>query len=132
MQPFMPEMHLFEYAVIRVVPRVERGEFLNAGVILSCPSQGFLRSLHRFDENRMRAFGASDTDFEEWKQRLCAFEKICAGRKEGGPIGQLPPSVRFRWMTAARSTVIQTSPVHTGLCENAEETLARLFRELVL
>ncbi|MBO9639438.1 DUF3037 domain-containing protein [Siphonobacter aquaeclarae] len=128
----MPEMHLFEYAVIRLVPRVERGEFLNAGVILSCPSQGFLHTLYQFDEDRLRAFGAPEADFAEWKERLCAFQKICAGRKEGGPIGQLPASVRFRWLTAARSTVVQTSPVHTGLCENAEETLARLFRELVL
>lgn len=126
----MPEKHLFEYAVIRVVPRVEREEFLNVGVILYCPGQGFLQTMYELPEDRLRAF-SGEHDVPELRERLLAFERICAGRSEGGPIGQLPLAARFRWLTAARSTVVQTSPVHPGLCTDARETLARLFSQLV-
>ncbi|WP_276495683.1 DUF3037 domain-containing protein [Pontibacter litorisediminis] len=127
----MPEKHLFEYAVIRVVPRVEREEFLNVGVILLCASQGFLQTKFVLDENRLRALCPA-IDMEELQQRLGAFEKVCAGRKEGGPIGQLGTASRFRWLTANRSTIVQTSPVHPGLCRNPQETLERLMQQLVL
>ncbi len=127
----MPELHLYEYAVIRVVPRVERDEFLNAGVILFCQAQGFLQTKFALNEDRLRAF-SGHADIAELQERLRAFERICAGRREGGPIGQLPIAGRFRWLTAARSTVVQTSPVHPGLCTNAAETLERLFTNLVL
>lgn len=127
----MPDKHLYEYAVIRVVPRVERDEFMNVGVILYCSAQGFLQTRFALDEQRLRAFSA-DTDIAELQERLRAFERICAGRSAGGPIGQLPIAGRFRWLTAARSTVVQTSPVHPGLCTDAAETLARLFEQLVL
>ncbi len=123
-------MHLFEYAVIRLVPRVEREEFLNIGVILYCASEGFLQTRWTLPETRLRAFSA-DTDLNEVCDRLQAFERICAGRRQGGTIGQLPIASRFRWLTATRSTIIQTSAVHPGLCDNASDTLDRLFVQLV-
>ena len=127
----MPDKHLFEYAVIRVVPRVEREEFMNVGVILYCAGQGFLQTRYALNESRLRAF-SPDIDLAEIDQRLQSFSRICAGRKTGGIIGQLPVSGRFRWLTATRSTVVQTSAVHPGLCDDANETLGRLFQELVL
>jgi hypothetical protein len=127
----MPEKHLFEYAVIRVVPRVEREEFLNVGVILYCPDQRFLQTRFQLSKDRFRVF-AGELDLPELQDRLQAFERICAGGKAGGTIGQLPLSGRFRWLTATRSTVVQTSRVHPGLCNNAPETLDRLYAQLVL
>jgi len=127
----MQEKHLFEYAVIRVVPRVEREEFLNVGVIMYCAAQGFLQIKYKLDEERLSAFSA-EINMQELVERLCAFERICAGRATGGTIGQLPVASRFRWLTAARSTVVQTSAVHPGLCADAPQTLARLFTQLVL
>ena len=126
----MPEKHLFEYAVIRVMPRVERGEFINVGVIVYCPAQGFLQTVFELAEDRLRAF-SSQVDIRELEARLRTFERICAGRTEGGVIGQLPIASRFRWLTATRSTVVQTSAVHPGLCVDAAETLARLHAQLV-
>ena len=127
----MPEKHLFEYAVIRVVPCVEREEFLNVGVILYCAAQGFLQTKYYLDESRLKVF-ADNLNTWEIKARLQAFEKICQGKREGGAIGQFPVSSRFRWLTATRSTVIQTSAVHPGLCISAEETLEKLFNQLVI
>ncbi|MBD1397763.1 DUF3037 domain-containing protein [Pontibacter sp. JH31] len=127
----MQERHLFEYAVIRVVPRVEREEFLNVGVILLCSAQGFLQIRYTLNEERLRAvFG--NLDMEELPARLRAFEKVCAGRREGGPIGQLGIASRFRWLTANRSTIVQISAVHPGMCIDAKETLEKLHRDLVL
>ena len=125
----MPK-HLFEYAVIRVVPRVEREEFLNVGVIVYCPAQGFLQTVFELNEERLRAFCA-EIDVPDLRERLRVFQKICAGRQEGGPIGQLPIASRFRWLAANRSTIVQTSPMHTGFCTDAAETLERLFEQLV-
>jgi porphobilinogen deaminase len=127
----MPEQHLFEYAVIRVVPRVEREEFLNVGVILYCAGQGFLQIRYHLNEERLQAF-YSELDIPELQDRLRAFERISAGRQEGGTIGQLPIASRFRWLTATRSTVVQISPVHPGLCADAGEMLVRLYTQLVL
>ncbi|WP_426061025.1 DUF3037 domain-containing protein [Hymenobacter sp. B1770] len=126
----MPAMLLFEYAVLRVVPRVEREEFLNVGVIVYCRSQGFLETRFELPEARLLAF-APGLDLEEITARLQAFARICQGRATGGTIGQLPIAERFRWLTATRSTVVQTSPVHPGLCADASETLARLYTQLV-
>lgn len=126
----MQKKHLFEYAVIRVVPRVEREEFLNAGVIVYCSGQRFLQTMFNLDENRLKAFSC-DLDISKLEKRLWAFEQICAGGPEGGPIGKLPIASRFRWLTAARSSVVQTSPVHPGLCLDANQTLLRLFEQLV-
>lgn len=126
----MQEKNLFEYAVIRVVPRVEREEFLNVGVIVFCSAQGFLQTRFELNEERLRAFSCP-VNKEELYERLRAFERICEGRATGGTIGQLSRAERFRWLTAARSTVVQTSAVHPGLCENAAETLTRLYAQLV-
>ena len=127
----MPEKHLFEYAVIRVVPCVEREEFINVGVILYCASRGFLQTLYSLPEARLLAFNP-DLDIPELQERLRAFERICAGRSQGGSIGQLPVASRFRWLTATRSTVVQTSAVHPGLCTNPQETLEKLYAKLVV
>ena len=127
----MQEKHLFEYAVIRVVPCVEREEFLNVGVILYCARQGFLQTLYELKEDRLCAF-SRELDVQELQERLRAFERVCIGGKEGGPIGEMPIAARFRWLTATRSTVVQTSAVHPGLCADASETLHRLYRQLVL
>jgi hypothetical protein len=121
---------LFEYAVIRVVPCVEREEFLNVGVIVYCAAQGFLQTVYELNEKRLCAF-SDKIDIEGLQERLLAFERICKGRKEGGVIGQFPVASRFRWLTSARSTVVQTSAVHPGLCSNAQETLNKLFAQLV-
>ena len=126
----MQEKHLFEYAVIRVVPRVEREEFLNVGVILYCSSQRFLKCMFELNEPRLYAF-SKELNMAELKERFDAFCSICAGADQGGPIGKLPLASRFRWLTATRSTVLQTSPVHPGLCVDAAETLEKLHRQLV-
>ena len=124
-------MHLFEYAVLRVVPRVEREEFLNVGVIVYCRSLGFLETRFELPEAKLLAIDP-DLDLAEITARLHTFERICRGRSTGGAIGQLPIAERFRWLTATRSTVVQSSAVHPGRCTDAGETLARLFAQLVL
>jgi hypothetical protein len=127
----MHEKHLFEYAVIRVVPRVEREEFINAGIILYCPGQRFLKVLFNIEESRVRAL-CGKADIEQLNSYLNAFEQICIGGKSGGFIGSLPIASRFRWLTAIRSSVVQTSRVHPGFCEDPEATLRKLFESLVL
>ena len=126
----MPEKHLFEYAVLRIVPKVEREEFLNTGVILYCPKQKFLRVKIIFDEARVAAF-APLLDRETLKANLAALERICLGNLDGGPIAKLEPAARFRWLTATRSTVLQSSKIHPGLCADAELALERLFEQIV-
>ena len=127
----MREKHLFEYAVIRLVPRVERQEFYNVGVILYCKSQTFLKALFHLDENKLKVF-CKDLEVTELEKRLETFHDICCGSPRGGSIGKMPIAERFRWLISARSTILQTSAVHPGLCENAEETLVNLFKQLVL
>lgn len=127
----MQEQHLFEYAIIRVVPRVEREEFINVGVILYCVGQKYLKCLFEVNEDRLKAF-ICEIEPSVVLANLKAIEKICKGGKEGGPIGQLDLASRFRWLTATRSTVVQASKVHPGFCINAEETLVKLFSEMVL
>ena len=127
----MQEKYLFEYAVIRLVPRVEREEFLNVGLILYCSAQKFLQAKYNLDSNRLNAF-CPETDLEEIKMSLNAFCLISEGNLEGGPIAKLDPASRFRWLTATRSTVLQTSKVHPGFCDDAVETFEKLFQEMVL
>ena len=127
----MQEKHLFEYAVIRVVPRVEREEFINVGVILYCPKLKFLQATYTLTETRLGAFPAPP-DLMEMQEHLCMFDHICRGVKEGGPIALLDAPSRFRWLTATRSTVVQTSKTHPGLCVDPLETLNRLHQQLVL
>ncbi|WP_018345106.1 DUF3037 domain-containing protein [Cytophaga aurantiaca] len=127
----MHEKHLFDYAVIRVVPRVEREEFVNVGVILFCKEEKFLRVKYILDANRLLAF-SPELDLGAIENNLQAMQHICLGNKEGGSIGELDIASRFRWITATRSTVIQASKVHPGYTENAAETLEKLFIELVI
>lgn len=126
----MQEQHLFEYAVIRVVPRVEREEFINIGVILYCPKQAFLKVRFHLDEARISAF-CSELDIDCLKDNISSFERICNGDKNAGAIAKLDIASRFRWLTATRSTVVQPSKVHPGLCQDAELTLTKLFEQLV-
>lgn len=126
----MQENQLFEYAVIRVVPRVEREEFINVGVILYCKSQKFLKVLLDLDEERI-SFFSGNADVSDIIENLHAFERICTGHAKGGPIAKLPLADRFRWLTATRSTVVQSSKVHPGLCVDAEKTLAHIFMQMV-
>lgn len=127
----MQDKHLYEYAVIRVLPRVEREEFLNVGIILFCKRENFLRVRFKLDEKRLSCL-CEDFDFEEIRKNLESFEKICLGQEDGGPIAQLDVPSRFRWLTAVRSSVIQTSRPHPGMSITLENTLERLFTELVL
>jgi hypothetical protein len=127
----MQERTLFEYAVIRVMPRVDREEFLNIGIILYCAKQKYLKMLYIVDEHRLQAF-AEYLDMDDLKEHLCSFERICSGDAHGGPIAKLDIPSRFRWLTATRSTVLQTSKVHPGLCVDAAETTNKLFAQLVL
>ncbi|ASZ09821.1 DUF3037 domain-containing protein [Chitinophaga pendula] len=123
--------HLFEYAVIRIMPKVEREEFLNVGVILYCQKIKFLQVLFTVDERRLSIF-AEQLDIAEITAYLNAFEQIALGSPAGGPIGKLDVPTRFRWLTATRSTVIQTSKVHTGFCNDPLQALIRLHAQLVL
>lgn len=122
------ELCTFDYAAIRLVPRVEREEFFNVGVIASCPSHKFLKALIALDERKLAAF-APELEAETVRQYLAIIPQICEGR--GGVIGKLTPRERFYWLTSPRSTIIQTSPVHTGFCRNPQEMLERLFDKLV-
>jgi hypothetical protein len=127
----MQQTHLFEYAVVRVVPKVDREEFLNVGVILYCRELNFLQVMYTLNEERLQIF-CTQIDKEELLQNLQSFERIAAGDKDAGPIGNLDIAGRFRWLTATRSTIIQTSKVHPGFCTNPSETLTRLYTQLVL
>lgn len=127
----MQDSHLYEYAVIRVVPRVEREEFLNIGIILFCKKAKFIKVLHHINDAKIEAL-SNDFDIEQLHCNITALEKIANGVKDGGPIGEMDIPERFRWLTAIRSSAIQTSRPHPGLCEDLEKTIQRLFSELVL
>lgn len=127
----MQDKHLYEYAVIRLVPRVEREEFLNVGVVLFCKKENYLQVRFQLDLEKLSIL-SPDLDIEQLEANLMSFEKICIGSKDGGPIAQMDIPSRFRWLTAVRSSVIQTSRPHPGLCKDLEKTLDRLFTELVL
>lgn len=127
----MQENNLFEYAVIRVVPKVEREEFLNVGVVLYCPRQKFLEARFTLDATRLKAF-APGLDLEEVALHLQAFGHIAEGSPEGGPIALLDMASRFRWLTATRSTILQSSKVHPGFCAHPQTALIRLHQQLVL
>lgn len=126
----MQERHLFEYAVIRIVPRVERGEFVNTGVILYCAKKKFLGMKYNINEKKLHCFG-TEIDLDEVKEYLNAFEKVSLGGKNTGPIGRLPYAERFRWLTAKRSSIVQVSEVHPGLCADPQARLELLFEEMV-
>lgn len=127
----MPAPSSFDYGIVRVVPRVEREECINAGVILFCLEQRFLQARVHADERRLLALWP-EIDVELVRQHLEAIPRICAGGPDGGPIGKLSLRERFHWLVAPRSTIIQVSPVHTGLCETPELALDKLFERMVL
>ena len=116
----------YDYAVIRVVPRVDREEFVNAGVIVSCPARDFLEARIELDPARVLALDP-EADLAAVSDHLASIPRICAGGKDSGPIGKLPPRERFHWLTAPRSTIIQTSRVHTGRCSSPGEVLEHLL-----
>ena len=120
----------YSYALIRVVPRVERGECLNVGVVVFAREQGFLGAAVEVDRERLRVL-APDLDLELVERHLATFEAICAGRPEGGPVAALPPPERFHWLVAPRSTIIQTSPVHAGRAEDPRRVVEELLDSLV-
>lgn len=123
--------NVFEYAIIRVVPKVEREEFVNVGVILYCGPLKFLKTKITINESRIQAF-CKEIELTEVRGYIQSFERISAGGKGSGPIGELSMAERFRWLTATRSSIIQTSKVHPGITDNPQEVLERLFQQHVL
>ena len=127
----MQGKHLFEYAVIRVLPKVEREEFINVGIILFSKRAKYIRMMYKLDTNRLGIF-CTELDMDLLDDALKSFEKICNGNKEAGVIAQFDIPERFRWLTAVRSSCIQTSRPHPGFAENLDEKVEKLFEELVL
>jgi hypothetical protein len=126
----VPTRCTYDYAVIRVVPRVEREEFINVGVIVSCPEKKFLEARIELDEKRVMALDAT-LDLEAIRAHLATIPVICAGGRGAGPIGKLSPKERFRWLVAPRSTVIQASPAHAGRCDDPSGLLEHLLDTMV-
>lgn len=126
----MPEKHLYEYAVIRVLPVLEREEFVNVGIILFCKKANYIRVHYAINETKLLAFSAQ-LDLTQLTLNLESLANIAHGHSNGGPIAALDVPSRFRWLTAVRSSAIQLSRPHPGLCDNLEKTALRLFEELV-
>lgn len=120
----------FDYAAIRVVPRVERQEFINAGVVVFCLEKHYLAARIHLDEQRLKALWP-EIDVELVREHLEAIPRICAGDSAAGPIAMLSQRERFHWLIAPRSTIIQLSPVHTGLCESTDQLPERLAKQLL-
>lgn len=127
----MPAQHSYDYAIVRIVPCAERGEFANAGVVLQCVERGFLESRVHVDEHRLLSLWPG-LDLDLIRQHLEAFPRICSGDPAAGPIARLSRRERFQWLVAPRSTIIQVSPVHSGVCDSPAATIDELFRRLVL
>lgn len=125
----MPALFTFDYAIIRVVPRVEREEFINAGALLFCPTQDFLKARLELDLSRLAAF-APELDSTAIEAYLNTIPRICEGI-EAGPAGQMAQRARFHWLVAPRSTIIQFSPVHSGVCGDLDLALERLIEKMV-
>lgn len=126
----MPAEHTYDYAIIRVVPRVDRGEQINVGVILSCEALDFLDARIEPDEGLLRAIDPS-VDLEAVRANLAVIPAVCKGGPEAGPIGSLPSRGRFRWLVAPRSTIIQPSEVHTGKTSDPAACLEHLMDRIV-
>ena len=122
--------HSFDYAIVRVIPRIEREEFVNAGVNVHCYALDFLAARVELDEARLIAL-APDADLPLVRRHLEAIPRICAGGPNAGPIGDLPQRERFSWLVAPRSTILQTSPTHSGMCADPESALERLLERTV-
>ena len=123
----------YDYAVLRIVPRVEREEFINAGAIVFCRTRRFLAARVALDRVRLAALAPAltATEVDEVAAHLALFPRICAGEADAGPIAALPPAGRFHWLTAPRSTIVQPSPVHVGLCDEPRAALDDLFSRMV-
>ncbi|MBN6152537.1 DUF3037 domain-containing protein [Xanthomonas sp. AmX2] len=126
----MPTPHTYDYAVIRVVPRVEREEFVNVGVIVSCPTSRLLEAVIELDAARLRALDPT-LDVERLRPYLDAIPAICRGEPDAGPIALLPPRARFHWLTARRSSVIQMSSAHVGRTTQPERVVEHLLERMV-
>jgi hypothetical protein len=126
----MPARSSFDYAIVRVVPRVERDEFVNAGAIVFCRTRRFLGARIELDRPRLVAL-APWLDLAEVERHLAIIPLVCAGGADGGPIGLLPLADRFHWLVAPRSAMIQTSPVHAGLCDDPAAALEEIVAQLV-
>ncbi len=126
----MPAPRSFDYAVLRIVPRVEREEFINAGVIVWCPELDWLGARVALDPARLAALWPA-ADVATLEEHLAAVTRIAAGGDDAGPIGKLTRRERFRWLVAPRSTMLQVSPVHTGLCDDPELVIERLMDQMV-
>jgi hypothetical protein len=126
----MRELRTYDYAVVRVVPRVERGEFVNAGIILSCDVERILQAGIELDERALLALDAK-VDLESVRSALTAILLVCAGGTDSGDIGRLSARERFHWLVAPRSTIVQTSPVHTGQCADPSAALEHLMQTMV-
>ena len=126
----MPELNTYDYAIVRVVPRVERGEFINAGVILSCAAKGHLQARVELDEARLLALDPG-ADVEGIRAALATLPVICTGGDAAGALGKMSVRERFHWLVAPRSTSIQTSPVHTGRCADLAQTMEHLVQRLL-
>ena len=126
----MPAEQTYDYAIIRVVPRVERGELINVGVILSCPATEFLEARIELDPARLLALDPS-LDVEAARANLEMIPRVCRGGADAGEIGALPQRARFHWLVSPRSTIIQFSPVHTGRTDNPDKALERLLETMV-
>jgi hypothetical protein len=126
----VPGEHTYDYAIIRVVPRVERGEMINVGVIVSCPALDFLDARIEIDEARLRALDPA-LDIDAIRAHLAAIPLVCRGGVEAGDIGALPQRSRWHWLVSPRSTIIQMSPVHTGRTADPEHALERLLNTMV-
>ncbi|MCG2610762.1 DUF3037 domain-containing protein [Flavobacterium sp. SM15] len=127
----MQEKYLYEYAVIRLVPKVEREEFLNLGLILFCKKKRYLRINYQIPSDKIQAL-CPDFDLEQLDMNLKAFTKICSGKSDSGPIGSFETAERFRWLTAIRSSSIQTSRPHPGFSTDLDATFEKLYNEMVL
>jgi len=125
-----PERRPFQYAILRAVPHVERGEQVNVGVVVFARQHGFLEVRTRIDDARLRAL-APDVDLDALRAHLRGLERVAAGDGAAGALGRLEPSERFHWLVAPSSTIVQASPVHTGLCDDPERMLGHLMRTLV-
>jgi hypothetical protein len=126
----VPALRTYDYAIVRVVPRVERGEFVNAGIILSCDVERILRGCVELDERALLALDSS-VDLTLVNTSLATIPAICAGGADAGPIGRLSPRERFHWLVAPRSTMVQTSPVHTGQCVDTDVALVHLMNSMI-
>jgi hypothetical protein len=127
----MHEKHLYDYAVLRVVPKVEREEFVNVGLMLLCKRQKYLRIEYKIPVEKIISF-CPEFDIEQLKMNVESFVKICNGESDGGPIGTFAIEERFRWLTAVKSSSIQTSRPHSGFSSDLDATFEKLYAELVL